>query len=97
MKGDECASIFIRTVHLICAYLGSTLHVLHSPRCSDWGSTTADKLTREHTTEFLQKRMLMRWKHLRVPSELQQWLENPTENWELPLKLLEYVQEKINK
>ncbi len=77
MKGDECASIFIRAVHLICAYLGSTLHVLHSPRCSDWGSVTADKLTREHTTDFLQERMLMRWRHLSIPVVLQQWLETP--------------------
>jgi hypothetical protein len=97
MKGDECASIFIRTVHLICAYLGSTLHVLHSPRCSDWGSITADKLTREHTTNFLEERMLVRWKHLSIPKLLQQWLDNPTEDWDLPFKLLEHVQEKLNK
>jgi hypothetical protein len=97
MKGDECASIFIRTVHLICAYLGSTLHVLHSPRCSDWGSITADKLTREHTTDFLEERMLVRWKHLSIPKVLQQWLDNPTEDWDLPFKLLEHVQGKLNK
>jgi hypothetical protein len=28
---------------------------------------------------------------------LQQWLENPTEDWDLPFKLLEHVQGKLNK
>ncbi len=97
MKGDETASIFIRSVHLICAYLGSALHIEHTPRCSDWGSTTADSLSRKRTTGFLEQRMLTRWEHLKLPSALDTWLANPTEDWDLPFQLLKFVQEKTNK
>jgi hypothetical protein len=92
MKGDETASIFVRAVHLICAYLGSILHIEHVPRCSDWGSEVADNLSREVTTGFLENRMLTRWQNLPVPSDLKMWLQNPTEDWDLPFKLLKYVQ-----
>jgi hypothetical protein len=64
MKGDETASIFIRSVHLICAYLGSVLHIEHTPRCSDWGSTVADSLSCKRTTGFLEQRMLARWQQI---------------------------------
>jgi hypothetical protein len=97
MKGDECASIFIKTVHLICAFLGSMVHVEHLPRCSDWGSKTADNLSRESTTGFLESRMLSRWSHLTVAQDLVSWFHNPTEDWDLPYKLLEHVQEKTQK
>jgi hypothetical protein len=96
LKGDESASIFVRAVHLICAYLGSILHVEHIPRCSDWGSEVADNLSREETTGFLESRMLTRWKSLKIPKELENWLQAPTEDWDLPFKLLSYVQEKTN-
>jgi hypothetical protein len=96
VKGDETASIFVRAVHLICAYLGSILHIEHVPRCSDWGSEVADNLSREVTTGFLENRMLTRWKNLPVPSDIKTWLQNPTEDWDLPFKLLKYVQEKTN-
>ncbi len=76
---DKCASIFIRTVHLICAFLGSILHVEHSPRCSDSGSRKVDNLSRQNTTGFLEKRMLVRWNHLVIPKVLSDWLNNPTE------------------
>jgi hypothetical protein len=96
MKGDESASIFVRAVHLICAYLGSILHIEHIPRCLDWGSEIADNLSREETTGFLEARMLTRWENLTIPADLENWLQNPTEDWELPIKLLKYVQEKTN-
>jgi hypothetical protein len=97
MKGDECASIFIKTVHLISAFLGSQVHVQHSPRRSDWGSKMADNLTRECTTGFLESRMIQRWSNLAIPSALDQWLLNPTEDWNLPFVLLNEVTRKVKK
>jgi hypothetical protein len=97
MKGDECASIFIRATHLICAFLGSYLHVEHLPRCSDWGSKVADNLSRQNTAGFLEDRMLMRWSHLKTPKTITEWLKNPVENWDIPFQLLEDVQEKVGK
>jgi hypothetical protein len=78
MKGDECASIFIRATHLICAFLGSYLHIEHVPRCSDWGSKTADNLSRQNTTGFLENRMLMRWSQLKIPTTITEWLKKPS-------------------
>jgi hypothetical protein len=96
MKGDESASIFIRSVHLACAYLGSVLHVEHTPRCSDWGSSAADSLSRKITTGFLEERMLSRWKHLKIPDVLATWLKNPINDWDLPFKIVKFVEEKTN-
>jgi hypothetical protein len=50
VKNDEYASILIREAYLISAYLGSVLHVIHSPRRSSWETTPADNLSRESTT-----------------------------------------------
>jgi hypothetical protein len=94
MKGDECASIFIRCVHLISAFLGSVVHVEHLPRCSNWESSTADSLSRQKTTGFLEGRLLSRWTHLAIPKEITDWFVNPVNDWEIPYRILEYVQEK---
>ncbi len=96
MKKDETASIFIRAVHLISAFLGSKIHIEHLPRCLDWGSETADNLSRERTTGFLETRMLQRWKHLELPSQLLEWLQNPTTDWRIPYKMLQHVIEKTS-
>jgi hypothetical protein len=96
MKGDESASILIRTVHLICAYLGSTIHMEHTPRCSDWGSTVADNLSRASTTGFLENQMIKRWSHLKIPDRLESWLSNPVADWDIPFQLLEYVQDRTS-
>ncbi len=97
MKGDESASIFIRTVHLICAYLGSMVHMEHTPRCSDWGSTVADKLSRATATGFLENQMTKRWSHLKIPDRLGSWFSDPVADWDIPFQLLDYVQERTSK
>jgi hypothetical protein len=96
MKRDETASIFIKALHLIGAFLGSRIYVEHLPRCSDWGSEKADNLSRERTTGFLETRMLQRWQHLVLPQVLRDWFQNPKEDWEIPNKLLNYVVEKTS-
>jgi uncharacterized membrane protein len=38
VKFDDAASIILGAIHLIAAYLGSVVHILHSPRRStSWG------------------------------------------------------------
>jgi hypothetical protein len=91
MKNDACASILIKSVQLIYAFLGSAAHVIHVPRCSDWASKMADNLAWESTTGFLETQMLNRHPGLQTPAVLLHWLQNPTEDWELPFKLLNYV------
>jgi hypothetical protein len=91
VKNDEYASIFIRTAHLIGAYLGSVLHVIHAPRRSTWETITADNLSRESTTTFLESQICSRYRHLKIPEFLQHWLENPTDDWRLPTYALKHV------
>jgi hypothetical protein len=91
VKNDEYASIFIRTAHLIGAYLGSVLHVIHAPRRSSWETITADNLSRESTTTFLENQICTRYRHLKVPEFLQHWLENPVDDWQLPTYALKHV------
>jgi hypothetical protein len=37
VKRNKCASIFIKTVYIIEAYLGSRIHVVQAPRRSKLG------------------------------------------------------------
>jgi hypothetical protein len=96
MKGDECASILIRSVYLISAYLGCAVHVEHIPRRSKRESDVADNLSRERTTGFLEKHLMA--KHLKTdfPVPLLKWLESATEDWTLPNQLLEHVIKKCS-
>jgi hypothetical protein len=95
MKGDVTASILVKALHLICAFLGSVVHVVHIPRCSSWESVTAEKLSREKTTGFLEKQMLLRFSSLSIPTALSNWLETPKEDWTLALDLLHNVQDQM--
>jgi hypothetical protein len=91
VKNDEYASILIRTAHLIGAFLGSVLHVIHAPRRSSWETITADNLSRKETTSFLEKQICKRYRHLKVPDFLQHWLSNPENDWNLPNNALKYI------
>jgi hypothetical protein len=91
VKNDEYASIFIRTTHLIGAYLGSVLHVIHAPRRSSWETITADNLTQESTTSFLENQICNRYRHLRILVFMQHWLSNPVDDWNLPTNALKYI------
>jgi hypothetical protein len=93
-KNDEYASILIRATHLICAYLGSVIHVSHCHRRSTWEACTADNLTRRTTTTFLEQQIVGRYSHLQIPEVLKNWLENPTDDWGLATKLLQHVMNK---
>jgi hypothetical protein len=91
VKDDEYASIFIRTAHLVGAFLGSVLHVIHAPRRSSWEAITADNLSRETTTSFLEDQICKRYRHLKIPDAILQWLHNPKDDWDLPINILKDV------
>ena len=90
-RKDEYASIFIRTIILISAYLGITIHVQHSPRRSSWETETADNLTRQETTGFTETHLLRRFDTLMIPPALTDWLKNPTDDWDISIALLKHV------
>jgi hypothetical protein len=91
IKGDTCASIIVKSLHIIEAYLGSCIHVIHAPRVSDWESIAADNLSRERTTGFLEKQMLNRPQNKIDIRVLTDWLKNPREDWTLAERLSNHV------
>jgi hypothetical protein len=91
VKNDERASIFVRAAYLIGAFLASMIHVIHCPRRSSWESEVADNFTRKRTTTFLEQQILNRYVHLKLPRALNNWMRNPTNNWDLASDLLDHV------
>jgi hypothetical protein len=95
LSGDTCASILIRALHLITAYLGSVIHFQHLPRLSTWDARLADRLSREATTTAEDRRLLESFQTSTLPKSLENWLENPVEDFSLAERLLEEVERRV--
>jgi hypothetical protein len=92
VNGDNCASILIRALHLISAYLGCIVHFQHLPRMSTWDARIADRLSRESTTSEDDKKLLKSFPHRNLPESLGKWLLDPTEDFSLAERLLKDVE-----
>jgi len=88
---DKSASIFIRALHIIAFYLGCSVQIEHLPRVSTPSAVLADNLTRKSTTTDSVSRMVEGIVSYHVPSVLTDWLLQPTEDWDLAIRLLDYV------
>ncbi len=95
VRGDETASIFIRSAKIIAAYLGTVIHVQHVKRRSCWGAELADNLSRQDTSGFIEKRALGRFEAKAWPNALLDWFESPVNDWGLPFSLLEHVKTQL--
>jgi hypothetical protein len=91
VKKDVSASIILRSIHIISFYLGCTVTMRHLPRMSNDLAKLADQLSRSSTTGRKQLRAISGSTSLPIPVQLLNWLENPTEDWTLPIRLLSYV------
>ena len=89
---DTLASIFLRALHIISAFLGTSVEIRHLPRVSTPSAILADALTRSSTTTAAQEEMVGGAPEARIPQELFKWIEDPSEDWTLPVRLLEHVQ-----
>jgi len=96
-SGDRYASILVRAMVLICAYLSITIHVNHLPRMSSWEARICDRLSRKSTTTDHDRRLLNGYRNLSLPTELICWLANPENNFNLAVTLLNVVKKKIKK
>lgn len=85
------ASILIRALHVISYYLECIIHIEHLPRKSNWDALVTDRLSREKTTTRQDRKLLNSFDLPAIPLVLVQWMESPTEDWNLPMKLLDYV------
>ena len=92
VAGDITASILIRAILLMSSFLGTTVHVTHSPRKTTWENIVADKLSRKKSTDRAVKKLLHSFAPTRVPEFFSDWLSSPDEDWNLPMKCLSYVQ-----
>jgi len=89
--GDKCASVIIRAVHLVAAYLECNIVVDHLPRKSDWDSEIADRLTRSGSMNRNDHRLLSSCPPLRMPRCLENWFRNPRADWALASDILSGV------
>jgi hypothetical protein len=94
-KGDTSASILVRVVYLIAAYLECNLHVEHLPRLSDWGAEVADRLSRLSSTTKQDCKLLKAFSNRDIPMCLKEWFNKPFADWSLPFKLLEHVEKLV--
>jgi hypothetical protein len=95
-RGDLCASVFIRAIYLIAAYLECTLYVEHLPRMSDWGAQVSDRLSRLSSTTRQDRDLLKAFKLRQLPACLMDWFRNPVVDWQLAYSLLEHVKKLVN-
>jgi hypothetical protein len=89
---DNSASIFLKTLHIVSAFLGTSIEVRHLPRISCPSAVLADALTRSTTTTAEHRRLISAAPPVHIPEALLDWLENPSDDWNLPLVLLRHVQ-----
>ena len=93
MKNDALASILIRTLHIIEAYIPCKIYVEHLNRRSNTAAKITDNLSRHSTTtpEDLQH---ITHNQDDLPKPFLQWLSNPTENWNLAIDIITFLEQK---
>jgi hypothetical protein len=95
VKGDMMASMIIRAICLISAYLNCNVYVCHLPRMSNWEAEVADRLSRRSSMTQNDKDLILSFGKLNIPQSLVTWLSDPSEDWQLPIKLLNDVKKSI--
>jgi hypothetical protein len=94
VRDDVTASILIRCLGLLSAYLGSRFHIIHLPRLSNWEGQVVDRLSRKSTTTSWDRKLVESFGNQRLPVCLQDWLDHSAEDWNLPLRLLNEITNK---
>jgi hypothetical protein len=93
---DESASKLIRAMHIIAAFLNCNITMQHIPRNSTPSAILADRLTRASTTTTAEKAVVASVTSLLIPAALMDWLHGPSEDWELPARLLHHVKDTLH-
>lgn len=88
VNGDATASVLLRALHLISAFLECVVHFQHLPRMSSWDAELADRLSREATTTKHDLRLRRSFPEFPLPKSFQNWLENPNEDFSLAETLI---------
>ena len=73
------------------AFLECYIHVEHLPRVLAWDAILCDRMSRDRTTSDNDRRLLRSFGNMAAPAVLTDWLLDPTEDWDLAIRMLEYV------
>jgi hypothetical protein len=97
VKEDAVASIIVRALALLEPLLNSEFHIQHVPRMSSWEACVVDRLSRKSTTTLYDVKLVKSFKCDDLPECMSHWLINPSEDWELPLKIVKHVSYRFMK
>ena len=90
--GDSLANILIRSLHLLASHLACIVPIEHLLRKSCWEACVVDRLSRVSSTTAEDRQLLDSFGQPSLPSCFKEWMCNPVEDWDLPLKLLKYIE-----
>jgi hypothetical protein len=96
VANDQSASIILRTVHIIAAFLGCWVTVRHLLCISTPSAKLADRLTRKAITTKEDLAAIAEAIPFSIPTALTGRLAYPSEDWSLPNLLLASVKERLN-
>jgi hypothetical protein len=96
VPNDACASIMIRTLHVLSGLLACVIHFEHLPRMSTETACLVDRLSRVSTSTEEDKCLLARFQHDVVRlAPLWEWLCDPQEDWDLPRRIVNVVKRTL--
>jgi hypothetical protein len=88
VKNGVTASIIVKCIALLAAYLNCYAHFYHTPRLSNWESTLAERLSRRRNTLPNDRALVRSFEKLCLPASLNSWLLEPSEDWSLPVNIV---------
>jgi len=95
VKKDSTASMLIRALFLMSAYLGCTVHIFHVPRKSVLEAEIADSLSRKSSTTDSVKELVSRAERSSLKGVMMDWLLSSDKKWDLPWLLLKELEDKL--
>jgi len=94
VNGDLSASVLIQALHIVSGFLESRILVQHVPRCSSLASIMADNLRRSSTAKSNVWAVMADTEQHSPPAPLWEWLSNPIVDWQLGLKIVDWIRSK---
>jgi hypothetical protein len=91
MKNDCMASIVLRAIAVISARLCCYIHFSHLPRLSSWEGKVVDRLSRKSLSTRWDRNLVSSFSSPTLAASLAYWLSHPSEDWSLPLKIVNEI------
>jgi hypothetical protein len=97
VPNDACASILIRTLHILTGLLSCIIHFEHLPRLSNDSARLVDRLSRVSTTLDSDTLLLSSFSSdTERLMPLVNWLKDPWKDWNLPFRIVQHVKNVLN-